>query len=127
MLNALLQTLTVLTIYWIGRRYLSIAIGLIASLLFALNGMAIYFSAEILSVSLEMLISVLCLWTLIHLWKHPGNVAAVICGIVFGLAAITRPNFLLLFPVPLAILGIRYFSQDRISEDEIKNRWTPPL
>jgi tetratricopeptide (TPR) repeat protein len=127
LLNVVLQALTVLSIYWVGRRYLSTSIGLIAAILFSLNGMAIFYSAEILSISLEMLLAVLCIWSLLYLWQQPGDRAYAICGIVWGMAAITRPNFLLLFPLPLAVLGIQAYAQKQISEDEITARWTPPL
>jgi hypothetical protein len=37
LLNVVLQALTVLSIYWVGRRYLSTSIGLIAAILFSLD------------------------------------------------------------------------------------------
>ncbi|MBU1921054.1 tetratricopeptide repeat protein [bacterium] len=127
MLNVFLQSLTVLVIYWIGRRYMTTAIGLLAAMLFSLNGMAIYFCGEILSVSLEMLLMALCIWTLFALWNNPGYMATAVCGLIWGLAAITRPNFLILFPLPIIALVFTAYGRQQISEYELKKRWTPPL
>lgn len=127
MLNVVFQAITVLVLYWTGRRYMTTAIGLLAAMLFSVNGMAIYFCGEILSTSLEMLMMALCIWSLFALWNNPGIVATAIGGLVFGLAALTRPNFLILFPLPFILLTLAVYGRQQTSEYELKKRWTPPL
>ncbi len=107
-LNALLQGGTVWAIWQVGRSYFSPRVGLAAALLFALNGMAIYFAAELVPPSAEMLVGMLAVWSLLRLSRDGGPSALFICGFAWGVAAITRPNFLTLFP--LVALGILFLT-----------------
>ena len=67
--------------------------------LFALNGMAIFFTAELVPPSAEMLAGVLAVWALFRLSRNRSLAAHAFCGSAWGMAAITRPNFLTLFPL----------------------------
>jgi tetratricopeptide (TPR) repeat protein len=106
LLNVVLQSATIWVIFLVGRSYFSPAVAIIASALFALNGMAIFYSAELLSVSAEMLMATVGMWAIFHLTKELSIKSIAICGLTWGLAAITRPNFLVLFPVALAVIWL---------------------
>lgn len=94
-LNIVLQTGTLVLLYHVAKSYFGSLAARIAGILFAVNGMLIFFSAEILSTSLEVLMALLAGWSTLALRKSLSYRQAVICGIVWGLACITRPNFLL--------------------------------
>lgn len=100
--NMALQLGTLLILYRVTTAYFGQLAARIAGTLFAVNGMVIYFSAEILSTSLEMFMAVLAGWGTLALRKSLSVRQALLCGIIWGLAAITRPNFLLVAPFALA-------------------------
>lgn len=102
-LNIVLQCATLAIIYHIARAYFNKLAAVVAALLFCVNGMLIFFSAEILSTSLEVLMAALAVWSTLALRNAPSRNQAIITGLVWGLAAITRPNFLLVAPVALAL------------------------
>jgi tetratricopeptide (TPR) repeat protein len=110
MLNVVLQGATVWVIWRAGRSYFSAAVGVLAGLLFALNGMAIYFSAELVSPSLEMFTASLATWATFWLFRDRSRVSVFVCGLAWGLAAITRPNFL--FILPITVVAVAYASTD---------------
>ena len=99
LLNVVFQGVTVWAVWRIGRSYFSPRVGLVAALLFALNGMGIYFAAEIVPPSAEMLAAVLAAWALLRLSRDQHWVALAVAGLAWGAAAITRPNFVVLFPL----------------------------
>ncbi|MDD5087954.1 MAG: tetratricopeptide repeat protein [bacterium] len=108
LLNVALQGVTIWAVWRIGRRFLSPAVGILAAALLAVNGTAVYFANEILSTSLEMLAAALGLWATLRLTHDRGLPAVLLCGLAWGLAALVRPNYLILFPVILiAVLAFR--------------------
>ena len=98
LLNVVLQHATLAIIFRIAQNYFNRTAAIVAASLFAINGMAIFFCGEILSSSLEMLIAVLAAWSMLAVRKSPSLKLALITGLVWGLACITRPNFLLVAP-----------------------------
>jgi hypothetical protein len=60
-------------------------VGVIAALLLAVNGTAIYFAGEILSTSAEMFAAILGLWATLRLTRDPSLPAVVVCGLAWGL------------------------------------------
>ncbi len=108
-LNVLLQAATVWVILRVGRSYFLAWVGIVAAALFAVNGMTIYFAAEIVSPSAEMLAAALVMWATFRLFRDHSPAAIALCGLTWGLAAVTRPNFLFVFPV--AILTVFFVSR----------------
>lgn len=102
-LNLILQMATLVVLYRIAQNYFGTLAARLAGILFAVNGMVIFYSAEILSTSLEMLMAILVGWSTLALRKSPTLKQALVCGLLWGLAAITRPNFLLVAPIAIAI------------------------
>jgi tetratricopeptide (TPR) repeat protein len=98
-LNALLQSAAVWILFRIGRAYFSPLVAWVAAGLLALNGLAIYFSAEIVTTSLELLTVVCALWATLRTLAKPNMRTSLLCGLAWGIAAIARPNFLVVVPL----------------------------
>jgi tetratricopeptide (TPR) repeat protein len=103
-LNVVLQGAAVWAVWRVGRTYIRPVVGIIAALLLALNGMAIYFAGEIVSTSAEMLAAILGLWATVRLTRDRRPSAVIVCGLAWGLVAVVRPNFLFVFPVALVVV-----------------------
>lgn len=99
--NIVLQLGAVVSLYVAVARHFSPVAARIAAALLAVNGMAIFFSGEILSTSLELFLSVLAAAITLELRRTRTFRSAVVFGVVWGLAALTRPNYLLVAPVAL--------------------------
>lgn len=125
-LNVALQAATAWGLLRIGSAYMGARTGIVAGLLFAVNGTAIYYGGEILSSSAELLAAVFCLWSVLRLLRNPGYDAVAVCGLAWGLAAVTRPNFLMLFPVvmAMALLLVRRHRVARSSSDPLRTLCT---
>ena len=80
--------------------------GVIASLLFALSGAAIYFTGEVLMTSLATTFSMAFLFSLIRVWRQPSYSLAVLSGLLIATASLLRPNFILMIPLALVILAL---------------------
>ncbi len=103
LLNLVLQMATLVLIFRVAVAYFGRIAAVIAAGLFAVNGMAIFFCAEILSTSLEMLLAILAVWSTLALRKSPTAKQALVCGLIWGLACITRPNFLMVAPIAIVV------------------------
>ncbi len=103
-LNALIQSVAVWALFRVGWAYFSPLVAWVGAGLLALNGMAIYFSGEILTTSLELLASICLLWATLRAIAKPSVHTWIVCGLALGVATITRPNFLVLLPVVLFFL-----------------------
>ncbi len=105
MLNVVLQACNAWAVWRIGSAYFSAQAGVLAGLLMALNGMCIYFSCELVPACAEMLVATSVAWSSLRLKRDSSAATLAICGLAWGLAAITRPNFMLLFPlVPILLI-----------------------
>lgn len=104
MLNIVFQAFAAWGIFKVGASYFSRAFGIISALFFALNGACIFYGGELVSVSLEILASVLVAWATLRLMREQSWSAVATCGLAWGTAAIVRPNFLMVAPVALVWL-----------------------
>lgn len=86
-------------LYLIGRRTFGRAVGAIAGLAAAGYPMLLYFDAELKVEGLAMLLNLALLGLLLAAHDRPSWWRWGLCGALLGLAAITRPNILLLAPV----------------------------
>jgi tetratricopeptide (TPR) repeat protein len=102
LLNVLLQGVAVWGVLRAGRSYFGAVAGVVAALLLALNGMCIFYGGELLSVSAEILAAVLAAWATLRLSRDRSSAALLVCGLAWGFAAITRPNFLLVAVIAVA-------------------------
>ena len=93
-------------LYYVGRQYFSKTVGLIAGFIYAAYGPAIFHEASLL---IPVIYIPLLLISFLILKKFEGKARPLIWfgpGIILGLAAIARPNILLL--VPLLMIWIYY-------------------
>ena len=91
-----------LTSYLISRLGTSLGgyrVGVLAGILSALYWPAIYFDGELLTASLETLLGAALLLALLRAGQGNGALSFLGVGVIWGLACITRPNFLALAPV----------------------------
>ena len=79
-------------------------VGLVAGLLAALYWPGIYFDGELLTASLECLLAVALVLLLLRAGRSAGIIGFFGAGLIWGLACITRPNFLALAPCILVWL-----------------------
>jgi len=93
-------------LYWLGRRAFGRGAGLAAGIGWAFYWTAIFFEGELHLVALEIVLGLSFLELLSRSLERTGRERLVGCGaagVALGLAAITRPNFLVL--VPLGVLA----------------------
>ncbi len=94
--NLIFDLVTVGAIWSIGKKIGGNRAGFIAALLFALCGMAIYQSGELLMTSLEMALAALYLLMFIRTLESGKISSAAASGLLLGLFALCRPNALVL-------------------------------
>ncbi len=99
-------SLTPVLVFLIAHRLFGLAVGLVAGVLASVFWTLVFFGTELLDISLACLLYVLLACLLVTLddrrwWKW------LVCGIVLGLGAITRPNILAYAPVVLVVVLIR--------------------
>lgn len=104
LVQALIGAGSCLLTYGIGRRIFSQAAGVAAGAMMALYGTLIYFDNELLiPVLFIFLLLAFFLLFIQALDKTPRRlIISSAAGLVFGLAAITRPNILIFLPVMIA-------------------------
>jgi len=94
---------TVLIVWHLTRRRGSLRTALIASLLFAFCGMAIYQSGELLMTSLETCLASMFLFSIVRTIDTNRKMWATITGAILALLALCRPNALILIPLFFAL------------------------
>jgi Flp pilus assembly protein TadD len=108
----ILGALSCVLVYRIGKRLHGQVVGLVAGILAALLGTSVYYEGELLLVVLEIFLSLaaidLLLGASVGPRRHRVLGGALGAGLALGLAAITRPNFLVFLPVALLFLLRRF-------------------
>lgn len=85
-------------LFLIGRRAYGRATGVVAGMGLALYQLAVYFDGEILLPVLIIVLMLAATATLMAAVRQPRGWRFAAAGVLYGLAAITRPNVLLLVP-----------------------------
>ncbi|UCE66849.1 MAG: tetratricopeptide repeat protein [Candidatus Zixiibacteriota bacterium] len=86
-------------IFLFSDRYFNRKTAIISGLISAFYWVFIYFEDELLLDSLLILLAVILIWLLVRAFEKPDLKRFLLSGIILGLAAITRPNFLVMLPV----------------------------
>jgi tetratricopeptide (TPR) repeat protein len=86
-------------IYVVGKEIFSHKVALLAALSACFYGMFLYFDAMFLTTYLEVFFCLVAVLLTIRWTKTKSNLHLIIAGLFWGLASITRPNFLIFVPV----------------------------
>ena len=98
-LQHMIGALTCGLVFLIARRLHGPRAALVAGVIAGLYGPLIYYENELLSTSLEALWLAAGVYTILRAADAPSLPRWLVAGLVFGLGAITRPTFLILWPV----------------------------
>lgn len=90
--QALVGALSVLLLGLLAAALWEPRVGVLAALLGALFGPAIYFDGELVSASLELFLALLALWLLVEGEKRRSGAWCAAAGIAIALGAVTRPT-----------------------------------
>jgi tetratricopeptide (TPR) repeat protein len=94
----LIGSFSCILVYFLAKRLFNRTVGIVASLLAATYGMFIYFEDELL---LDSFLVFFDLLLILFLLKAKNNIKILnwlVCGLILGFSAITRPNILLFIP-----------------------------
>ena len=107
--QAALGALTALLLGLLARSIWSPRVGVVAALMGALYGPAIYFDGELVSASLELFLAALALWLLVEGDRRRSAGWLASAGFALAAAAVTRPTVL-----PFAFLAILWLLWRRV-------------
>jgi Flp pilus assembly protein TadD len=105
--QAALGSLSCVLVYGIGARALNRRAGLLGSLFAATYWVSLYFEGELLLESISTPLNLLGLWTLLGLLERPTRARAFWSGACFGLAAVARPNILMVLPALALLIALQ--------------------
>ena len=123
-LQALLSTLTVWFIWRIGRRLFGPTAGWISGIAYALWGLSIYKTGELLIETLFIFLNTVALWLIVKYYRHGKWWQWGLIGLVLGFSAIARPSILIFVPVLILTLWLR--SGSAINRRLRHIRWQTP-
>lgn len=90
---------TVFMTYRLGQRLFTPVVGLWAAALYALMPTSLYFESELLLDPLFTLLGLIAITRYLGWLENRSNSELLISGLLFGLAAITRPTMLVFIPI----------------------------
>ena len=99
--QVLLSTLSVWLTWSLAKRLFGPTAGWLSGIVFAFYGLTIFFTGELLIVTLIIFLDLLILWLIVKYYRIGAWWQWGIVGIVMGLSAIARPNILIFLPVLL--------------------------
>jgi 4-amino-4-deoxy-L-arabinose transferase-like glycosyltransferase len=114
LIQFLIGSVSCIFVYLLGKKTFNRRVGFIASLIASFYGVFIYFEGELLLTSLVTFLLLAFFLTLLHTYKNPARGKWFISGLLLGLAAITRPNTLVLIPFVLVWLYVALRSRSRV-------------
>lgn len=112
-LQAALASGTAVLVYQLGKETISRRVGQFAGLAYALYGTLVFYETMLLIPVLFLFLTVAATLQLVRWAKEPKISTLVYAGLLFGLAAITRPNILLVMP----LLALYVFFVKQTSEE----------
>ncbi|MBU0517636.1 glycosyltransferase family 39 protein [bacterium] len=112
LIQVLLSTATVWLTYLLAKRLYNRSTALLAALILAFYGPLIHYSSQLLITTLFVFWVALFLLLLDKAREQQKFRDYLLLGVIFGLAAITRPNILIFAPIALLYLLLR--SRDKI-------------
>jgi 4-amino-4-deoxy-L-arabinose transferase-like glycosyltransferase len=102
-------------LYWLGRRFFSPAVGIIAASIFSIYGLHIFYSGVILPTVLVTFLNLLFLWLIAGAQEELPPIRVGLAGAVLGLAILAKSNALLLLPMSLLAIFL------------LRSQWPPKI
>ncbi|HOK80178.1 MAG TPA: glycosyltransferase family 39 protein [bacterium] len=104
LIQAIVDTVAIYLLYRIGRTIKDEYTGIIAAGLYAFYQTVVLYSVTILSDGLITFLNILFIFSLYKALENKNRLSWILCGIVFGLAALAKPTILAF--VPFIIAGL---------------------
>jgi len=98
LIGTIIGALSCVIIYLLGSMLFSRKVGILAALLGCMYGMFLYFDTMLLTTNLEVFFCLLAFFYTAKWIKTKINLHLILAGIFWGLASVTRPNFLIIIP-----------------------------
>lgn len=95
----LVGSLSVVLIYFLGKKIFNPTVGRLAAILASLYGTFIYFEGELLIPALILCVNLLMMLAVLSVLEKPGWWKWMGCGAILGFSAIARPNVLVFLGV----------------------------
>ncbi|MGB2650769.1 MAG: tetratricopeptide repeat protein [Candidatus Omnitrophota bacterium] len=112
LVQAVIGALSCSLIYLLGRMVFGRKVGILSGVAAALYWPFIAVTAKTLPVNLAILFGIATLLSVFFFIKEEKKAWGYLSGIFLALACMTRPNFLLLFPVFLLWLGVVFYKRE---------------
>ena len=106
--QALLDACTVWLLFALARQLFDRRTAVLAGALAALYGVFLYYDAFLLKVPLTLFLIAAALLLLVRAWESAKPAAWLVAGVVLGLAALTRGNYLLFVPALFVWLALAW-------------------
>jgi tetratricopeptide (TPR) repeat protein len=97
----LLGSLSVVLVYFLGKRTFDPTVGKVAAVLASVYGVFIFFEGELLIPALVLFLDLILILAVLSAQERPGWWRWLGCGALMGLSAIARPNVLIFLGVLL--------------------------
>ncbi|MBN1977015.1 MAG: glycosyltransferase family 39 protein [Anaerolineae bacterium] len=110
LLQALIDSLSCILLFFLGKALKSASVGLLAAVGAAFYPLSIYMSALLYPETLFLFLLTACLLVSVKVARVGRCWAAGVCGILFGLSTLARPNTIVFLPF---ILVFPFFLQSR--------------
>jgi 4-amino-4-deoxy-L-arabinose transferase-like glycosyltransferase len=105
--QAVLDTMTALLIYWLGRRLFEESVGILSAVIFALHPLSAYFSLRFMPEPLFTLVFTATISAWCAVWQHRRTTGFMAVGMLTGVAALIKPVALGLWPFLAICAGYR--------------------
>jgi tetratricopeptide (TPR) repeat protein len=115
LIGIIIGSLSCILIYLIGKEMFSHKIGVLSALLACFYGMLLYFDSMLLTTYLEVFFCLLAMFILLKWLKNRATSKIILSGVFWGLASITRPNFLIFIPI-FAIYVFIIFKRESVKK-----------
>lgn len=111
---AILGSTSIVLIFKLAQYLFNKTAAVLASLVAALSWTFIYYDGELLDTSTALLISLLCVFVFVKVFASPTKKGYFLCGLMFGLGALTRDNFLPL--IAIIFIWLIYYYRFKIKQ-----------
>lgn len=91
---AILGSISVVLIFKLAKYLFNKTTAVLSSIIAALSWTFIYYDAELLDTSVALFVGLICVFILVKVFEKPTKKGYFLCGLMFGVGALSRDNFL---------------------------------